>query len=411
MRIALTLTYLAAVLASVLAAAALLGRRNVRAGIWLALLILAAGFAAAGDAVELQAFTVAGKRLISQIQYIGIVCMPPFYFHAAAALSRLEARLTRPVLVAVWLVPALTLVVAATSQWHGWLWLDITIPDAATNLGVYEYGWWFWVFVAHSYLLLAIATVLLLAATRRVTSPFRMPLAAVVIAVLLPWIGNVAYIAKLGPLPGANWFNLAILASAMILAWAATSQGLLDLVPRARQTLVDSMRDGVIVADRHGVIVYSNPAAHTLLGSLPADSRVPAVLLPEPAPAGAAPGPAQYSEIELHKDSATRWLEVRRDPVRDRWDEVAGDVFVIRDVTRRKTLERERERLIVELETALDEVSTLEGILPVCAACRKIRDDDDSWIALDDYVRRQARVEFTHGLCPDCINRLYPDYA
>jgi PAS domain-containing protein len=412
LRLALALVYLLAATASVVAAVVLVRRRAGSAGLWLALVILASGFWAALDALDLQLATVAAKRLLSQIQYPAIVSVAPCFFHAAAALARAEARIHRGIRLAVWLIPVLTVAVAWTSHWHVWLWREITIPNPSTNLGVYEYGWWFWVFAFHAYILLAVATLILLAATRRVTRPFRVPLAAVLLAVVLPWFGNIAYVFKLGPMPGLNWFSISLLASGCILAWITAQKALLDLLPHAREALVDSMQDAVIVSDGEDGVVYANTAARTLLWGRAAARELPAPLRAAGRRNGETgiPAVSWHGEVQLVIDDVTHWLDLRVDPVRDRWNEIAGRLLVWRDISERKSLEAEKDRLITDLAGAINRVKKLQAILPTCAGCRKIRDDDNTWTPLDSYVERHAGVAFSHGFCPECMTRLYGDY-
>jgi CheY-like chemotaxis protein len=71
----------------------------------------------------------------------------------------------------------------------------------------------------------------------------------------------------------------------------------------------------------------------------------------------------------------------------------------------------ERERLIAELREALAHVKTLKGLLPICADCKKIRDDKGYWSQVESYVERHSEANFTHGLCPDCIQKWYPGLA
>ncbi|MDH5297427.1 MAG: response regulator [Desulfobulbaceae bacterium] len=73
-----------------------------------------------------------------------------------------------------------------------------------------------------------------------------------------------------------------------------------------------------------------------------------------------------------------------------------------------KSLE-EREKLIAQLQEALAKVKTLSGLLPICAACKKIRDDQGDWSQIETYIRDHSEAEFTHLVCPDCARRLYPD--
>lgn len=72
----------------------------------------------------------------------------------------------------------------------------------------------------------------------------------------------------------------------------------------------------------------------------------------------------------------------------------------------------DRERKVIEsLEKALAEVKTLRGLLPICSSCKKIRQDDGLWKQVESYLQEHSQVEFTHGICPECFQRLYPDIA
>ena len=67
-----------------------------------------------------------------------------------------------------------------------------------------------------------------------------------------------------------------------------------------------------------------------------------------------------------------------------------------------------RGRLILELQNALAQLKTLSGLLPICASCKKIRDDDGYWNQLEAYIQDHSDVVFSHGLCPECAKKLYP---
>jgi YesN/AraC family two-component response regulator len=69
----------------------------------------------------------------------------------------------------------------------------------------------------------------------------------------------------------------------------------------------------------------------------------------------------------------------------------------------------ERARLIQELQKALANVKSLSGLLPICAGCKKIRDDNNYWHQVESYVQKHSEATFTHGLCPDCIKKYYPE--
>ena len=80
-----------------------------------------------------------------------------------------------------------------------------------------------------------------------------------------------------------------------------------------------------------------------------------------------------------------------------------------RDISQLKQVEIERQTLITKLEKTIDNVKTLRGFLPICAHCKKIRDDAGKWRSFENYVRDHTEVQFSHSLCPDCTGLLYPD--
>lgn len=84
---------------------------------------------------------------------------------------------------------------------------------------------------------------------------------------------------------------------------------------------------------------------------------------------------------------------------------------IIRDITERKTAEVEQKRLIDELQDALAKVKNLSGLLPICASCKKIRDDQGQWQHLEVYIRNHTEADFSHGICPDCRRKLYPEHS
>lgn len=81
-----------------------------------------------------------------------------------------------------------------------------------------------------------------------------------------------------------------------------------------------------------------------------------------------------------------------------------------RDLDERRRAEAEREMVIAELKKALGEVKTLSGLLPICSFCKKIRNDEGYWSRIEEYIHQHSGAQFTHGLCPDCARKHYPDF-
>jgi len=85
---------------------------------------------------------------------------------------------------------------------------------------------------------------------------------------------------------------------------------------------------------------------------------------------------------------------------------VAGSIL---DITARKQVEEQREELIEALQKALSEVKTLRGFLPICSYCKKIRDDKGYWDQIESYIHKHSDAEFSHGICPECAKKYFPD--
>ena len=81
---------------------------------------------------------------------------------------------------------------------------------------------------------------------------------------------------------------------------------------------------------------------------------------------------------------------------------------VVRDITERKEADAAREHLIASLQHALANVKTLTSLLPICSGCKKIRDDSGYWNQVESYLAQYAGTRFTHGMCPDCIEKYFP---
>jgi hypothetical protein len=78
-------------------------------------------------------------------------------------------------------------------------------------------------------------------------------------------------------------------------------------------------------------------------------------------------------------------------------------------IYKRKHMQKEREKLIADLQDAIAKINTLKGLLPICSNCKKIRDDKGRWEQIESYIREHSEAELTHSICPECAKKLYPD--
>lgn len=186
------------------------------------------------------------------------------------------------------------------------------------------------------------------------------------------------------------------------------------------KALLESAPDAMVVADRYGTIVVVNKQAEQLFGYRRDElvGKSLQMLLPARfreqhshhmerffASPSVRPMGTGLELFALHKDTVEIPVDISMSP----WQTEAGLLVIaaIRDITERKRVHAERERLIAELKDALAKVKLLSGLLPTCASCKKIRDKDGQWQPMESYIRRHSGVQFTHTVCPDCEEKLY----
>ncbi|MFC1837435.1 PAS domain S-box protein [Thermodesulfobacteriota bacterium] len=106
-----------------------------------------------------------------------------------------------------------------------------------------------------------------------------------------------------------------------------------------------------------------------------------------------------------------RWILARAFTIRNAEGKIYRIAGLAEDITERKKNEKTRDELIKNLQTSLDEVNTLSGLLPICASCKNIRDDKGYWKQVEAYIEERSGAQFTHSICPNCVKELYPDFV
>ncbi len=189
---------------------------------------------------------------------------------------------------------------------------------------------------------------------------------------------------------------------------------LLDLAPIGRDTLIESMPDAMLVLDRQNQAVDCNPAFTELIG-MPEEriigNQAAAVFRRWPRYTADYRDAEQVDDIlEVDFKGTAKWYRLRITSLTGtKSGESLGRLIVLHDITDRHRAELARERLRAELDESIAQVKILSGLIPICSACKKIRDDAGYWHQVENYIRQHSEAEFSHGICPDCLPRLYPD--
>ena len=112
---------------------------------------------------------------------------------------------------------------------------------------------------------------------------------------------------------------------------------------------------------------------------------------------------------ESLKGGGYLWEELSASFIRDTNGKPTAVMGVTRDIEARKKVELEKAEKMEQLQQALAEIKTLQGMLPICSACKRIRDDAGYWQIIEGYIEKHTTAQFTHSICPECSKKLYPD--
>jgi len=204
------------------------------------------------------------------IEWLGVVLLPPAWLFFALQYTGRTTWLTRRMVLLLAIVPLVTLLVVWTNDMHGLIRsssrLDSNAPFSAL---VGTYGAWFWVFISYAYTVLLLGALLIGSFIRtlmRSTSLYHGQALALLIAVLAPWVGNALSVFGPRPFSLLDFTPVGFTITGLAMAWSLFRFRLLDLAPVARNVVVESMSDAVIVMDLQHRITDLNPAAEHLLG-------------------------------------------------------------------------------------------------------------------------------------------------
>jgi signal transduction histidine kinase len=335
------------------------GRRTVPGTLALAWMMFATAYWALLSALHTAVQSADVRVTLSQLQYIGIVCVAPLWLIFTSQYARSRWLNDRTLVALLWVIPAATVAIAFTNHWHRLLWTGIRPVDGGRL--EYLHGPWFWVAVTYNYAAIASGTMLLIRALRRFPLPRRRETLLMFGGSLLPWIANAVYVMKLLP-PGVDVTPAGFAFSGTLFVWGLYTHRLFALVPIARDLVLDTIDDGVIVLDHQRQVVDLNAAAKRLLGCTdeaigrPIDGVAPwwAHSATEAAAGNGLPNVVGF-------DGRTMEVEVKA--VRDGQNRFAGWLVLARDITARRRAENERRMLErrVQEQQKLESLSVLAG--------------------------------------------------
>ncbi len=319
-----------------------------------AVLTAAVAFWTLGYAAELASVSLTAKLWFAKFQYIGIVTPPVAWLAYAAFYVGRPALITRRRMLLAALVPWITVLLVFTNEWHHLIWASAELETyrSWTMLSV-TYGLWFWVHTIYSYIFLAVGTLFLFQGLVLSSALYQNQIIIMVLGALGPWIANALYISGLSPFPYLDLTPFGFTISSIIFGWGMLRFRLFDVLPIARDIVMDNLNEGVIVLDQRNQIIdinrqaarLLNLQANTLLGSAGDDlllntlKLAPLVLV----------SPEWRQEVVLRGPGAVQQLSLAMSPLMSRRGKNIGRLIVLSDISQRKIAEQElrRQALVV----------------------------------------------------------------
>jgi PAS domain S-box-containing protein len=288
------------------------------------------------------------KILFGKFEYLGIAVIGATWLMFALNYSRNDKWLTWRNISLLMIIPAITLIAAFTNDFHGLLWPGITpssgLPGASL---LYEHGPAFWLIIIFNYVTLGAGTIIIIHNALRSRDLYRWQMIGLIASAIIPWIGNLIYISGLSPIPGLDLTPLGFSLSAIAIALSIFYFGLFDLVPIARDQLIEHLIDGMLVIDINNRVADINPKARELLKIGP--ERVVGRPVSDFANLMVLVGQFQnvesaQIEIQLRQNPVSD-IELRISPLVDENGKLAGRLFIARDISERKQVEKMRDDL------------------------------------------------------------------
>jgi PAS domain S-box-containing protein len=338
-------------------------RRPAPGAMPLALLMLAVAVWSLGYALEVGSTDLSTGLFWAKVEYFGIAPLSVTWLAFALQYTDREKWLTRRNLILSAIVPVITLFLAWTNEFHGLIWSEFGLDTSDMLPGLdLTYGRWFWVNAGYIYLSLLLGSFLLLRTFLRAPHLYRRQAGALLIGMLAPWAGNVLYLSGLSPLPHLDLTPLFFTVSGLALAWGLFRFQLLNIVPVARDAVIESMADGVLVLDAQNRVVDLNPTIQQIIG------RSASEIIGQPAVqvlSARSDLVERYrnvteaqTEIVLGDGEAQRYYDLRISPLYDRHSRLTGRLIVLRDITERVWAEEELKRAKEAAEAASRAKST-----------------------------------------------------
>ena len=351
-------------------------RRNTKGGIYFATALMAIAFWSLAAALDYAAVPIPLKVFFAKLEYAGYLSALALMTAFSMVYAGYEHWLNRTaVRIVLLVVPVSSILLAWTNDLHGWLWTDFIPSAQGNNVVIFEHGPGFlWVSLS-GYLLIAIILLNLLQSAITGKGLLRRQAILMLLALMVPMASNFLYLFNILDTPGVDWSSITFSITAVLFLFALYGSRFMEIVPTARNVMIDEMEDGILVFDDQGRLVDFNPSARALFEISRNDlwnSTQTSVLKRFPAIAALLAESSGHGSLDM--ELGDKSYIAQRTPLLNQNNFAYGQLVVMHDITTSKQVEetlRNRTNILATLQqTMLDLVNrhdvedVLQTLLP-----------------------------------------------
>ncbi len=284
------------------------------------------------------------KILWSKLSYFGIAFTPMCYFFFTMAFSQKNKLINRRNIIILAIIPIITILLVLTNDVHRLVWTDVT-ADPYVNIAHYHHGPWFWVYFVYAQGLVFSGLFTLMRSIYKFTSYYKSQVSTLLIASVIPILGNLMYVSDINPYPGFDWTPVSFVLTGFFIAFGIVRYRIFDLVPFARNKLIDTMDDGVIVVNNEGFIEDNNNAVLKMfcLGTKSIIRKSFENIFGdyEPLISAIRENRNESFMLEFNGNNGINYFQVNISPIYYQNNKFSGNLIVVHDVTVLKETENE----------------------------------------------------------------------
>jgi PAS domain S-box-containing protein len=315
-------------------------RGQVRGAVWYAALLTAIATWSGFYAAELAATSLFLKILFLDLKYLGIAALPVAWIGFVLDFVARDRARIRIIAARLGIVALAVIILAWTNPWHLLFWGEITIYQADSVSLLIGRGPAFWLNVAYTYAVLWTGILILIYQAVRSPYLYRKRAAILIVATILPWLGNVAFMSRHEGPANIDPTPFLFACTAVLAAIAVFRYRVLDPIPTLGDARIEVIGDGLLIADASGCIADLNRAAEAQIGR--SRAGVAGASLSEVLPGfPALENREARLDVTLGGSRGERVFDTRVSPIRSYRDRLTGFVVLLTDVTERRQLEAE----------------------------------------------------------------------